>query len=81
MPTFPQPPLDLPASMDDAVCLQNPALFDAGGVMVVGGTSQDVLRHLAGSELQRGPHADRIAALASHLVGQRRWVGAWWGVG
>ncbi len=72
MPTFPQPPLDVPLQMDETVCLQNPALFDAGGAMVVAATSQDVLRHLAGSELQRGPHTDRIAALASHLLGQRR---------
>jgi hypothetical protein len=33
-----------------------------------------VLRHMAGAELQRGPHADRLAALASHLLGQRRCV-------
>ncbi|KAI8474794.1 MAG: DNA polymerase alpha/epsilon subunit B-domain-containing protein [Monoraphidium minutum] len=71
MPTFPQPPLTLPPAMDCAAALQNPALFDAGGLMVVGATSTDALRHLAGAELQRGPHADRLAALASHLLGQR----------
>lgn len=71
-PVFPQPPLELPPAMDDAACLQNPALFDAGGLLTIAATSQDVLRALAGSELQRGPQADRIAALASHLLGQRR---------
>lgn len=72
MPTFPQPPLDVPPNMDSAVCFQNPCCFDAGGALVVAATSHDVLRNLAGAELQRGPHTDRIAALASHLLGQRR---------
>jgi DNA polymerase alpha subunit B len=72
MPVFPQPPLAAPGHLDLVSCLQNPSLFDAGGAAVVGAASHDVLRHLAGAELQRGPHADRLAALASHLLGQRR---------
>jgi hypothetical protein len=76
MPVFPQPPLDVPGAADGVVCLQNPSCFDAGGAMVVGCTSADVLRALAGTELQQGPRTDRITALASHLLGQRRWAAA-----
>jgi DNA polymerase alpha subunit B len=40
--------------------------------VVVAATSQDVLRHLAGSELAVGSGSvDRLSALASHLLGQR----------
>ena len=43
--------------------------------IVVAATSQDVLRHLAGSELSVGAagpgSVDRLSALASHLLGQR----------
>lgn len=72
LPTLPQPPLPVPGHLDAVSSLQNPALFDAGGAMTVGACSHDALRHLAGAELQRGPQADRMAALASHLLGQRR---------
>jgi len=34
--------------------------------------TSDVLMHLAGAEAQRGPGADRMAALAGHLVAQQR---------
>ena len=75
LPVFPQPALEAPPGAlggGEVACLQNPALFSAGGALAVGATTHDVLRALAGSELQRGPPAgDRLAALASHLVGQR----------
>jgi hypothetical protein len=47
----------------------------AGGV-VFGATCMDVIKALSAAELARGgpPGVDRLAALASHVVGQRRWV-------
>jgi hypothetical protein len=79
------------ASPDAPLALQNPCTFvvspaadarsssngnnNAGGLLIAA-TSQDVLRHLAGSELALGGAAggggvDRLTALASHLLGQR----------
>ncbi|KAF8059983.1 POLA2 [Scenedesmus sp. PABB004] len=72
-PTFPQPAIALPADQQ-LVSLQNPCSFDAAGVRLAGSTT-DVLRHLSAVELAKatpGAPADRLAALASHVVGQRR---------
>jgi hypothetical protein len=52
------------------VSLQNPASFEAGGVRV-STTTQDVVRHLSPMELSGGQQTDRLAALSSHLLGQR----------
>ena len=43
--------------------------------VVFGLVTSDVLMHLAGAEAQRGPGADRMAALAGHLVAQQRCAG------
>ena len=40
--------------------------------VVFGVVTSDVLMHLAGAEAQRGAGPDRMAALAGHLVAQRR---------
>ena len=37
-----------------------------------GVVTSDVLLDLAGAEAQRGPATDRMAAIAGHLVAQRR---------
>ena len=39
---------------------------------VLGSCTSDVLRHLSGAEAHRGAAGDRLAGLASDVVGQRR---------
>lgn len=56
------------------VSLQNPCTLRLDG-LALSCVTQDVLRHLSASELQRGPASDRISALASHVLGQRRYGG------
>lgn len=54
--------------------LQSPCTFAAGPALL-GASTSDVLRHLSAAELAKnapGAPADRLAALASHVVGQRR---------
>eukprot|EP00877_Chromochloris_zofingiensis_P003455 jgi/Chrzof1/1310/Cz10g02170.t1 len=74
-PTFPQPAFDFQAaaavaSSGQLVSLQNPCTLRLDG-LALSCVTQDVLRHLSASELQRGPASDRISALASHVLGQR----------
>ena len=65
--------------------LQSPCSFIAGGSgsggsssgggLTVAASSQDVLLHLSAGEVSRGGQGqDRMSALASHVVGQQRWV-------
>ncbi|KAF6255494.1 DNA polymerase alpha/epsilon subunit B-domain-containing protein [Scenedesmus sp. NREL 46B-D3] len=73
-PTFPQPAIDLQAQEQQLVSLQNPCSFAAGPALLAAVT-HDVLRPLSSAELARvapGAPADRLAALASHVIGQRR---------
>jgi hypothetical protein len=54
--------------------LQNPCSFAAGPALLAAVT-HDVLRPLSSAELARvepGAPVDRLAALASHVIGQRR---------
>ena len=84
-PAFPQPPFAIDAARLPAGCgerlssLQNPSSFvvptTAGGGVTVSACSQDVLMHLSAGEVSRGAQQqgqDRMQALASHVVGQRR---------
>ncbi len=87
-PVFPTPPFDptetlagnaipsqVPQSLPPNIhMLPNPSLFKLGGT-VIGAVTTDVLKHLAGQEVFRnapGQSTDRMACLASHLLGQRR---------
>ena len=38
----------------------------------MGVVTSDVVKHLSGQEVQRGPQGDRLPGLAAHLVGQQR---------
>lgn len=77
LPVFPQPPMRVsPASGAAAAAvgitwLENPATFRLNEI-TFGLVTADVLKHLASQEAQRGPAPDRMAALAGHLVAQRR---------
>jgi hypothetical protein len=54
--------------------MQNPCSFAAGPALMAAVT-HDVLRPLSSAELARvepGAPADRLGALASHVIGQRR---------
>lgn len=60
--------------LQQLVSLQNPCSFSADG-LVMSGVTTDVLRHLSSVELAKtepGVTADRLGALASHVLGQRR---------
>lgn len=87
-PVFPTPPFDpaeslagpaIPSSAAAAlppniVMLPNPAAFKIRDT-VVGALTTDVMKHLASQEVFRnaaGQPVDRMACLASHLLGQRR---------
>ncbi|WIA13462.1 hypothetical protein OEZ85_007042 [Tetradesmus obliquus] len=73
-PTFPQPAIDLQAQDQQLVSLQNPCSFAAGPALLAAVT-HDVLRPLSSAELARvdpAAPADRLGALASHVIGQRR---------
>jgi DNA polymerase alpha subunit B len=76
-PVFPQPPLDsrlfddtpVPAQI---ICAPNPAVLRVGGLDVAA-SAADILKALSGAEAARGGAAneDRLARLASHVIGQR----------
>ncbi len=87
-PVFPTPPFDPADSLagppapahpsvplpPNIIMLPNPGLFKIGETLV-GAMTTDVLKHLAGQEAFRnapGQATDRMACLASHLLGQRR---------
>lgn len=61
--------------LQQLVSLQNPCSFAAGPVLMAAQTT-DLLRHMSSVELAKnaaGVQTDRLAALASHVIGQRRW--------
>ena len=74
-PVFPQPPF--PAGSlhsqhpDRYTVLPNPATFRCNEV-TFGVVSSDVLKHLSGQEVQKGPQGDRLPGLAAHMLGQQR---------
>ena len=74
-PVFPQSPF--PAGSlhsqhpDRYALLPNPATFRCNEV-TVGVVSSDVLKHLSGQEVQKGPQGDRLPGLAAHMLGQQR---------
>lgn len=70
--------------LQQLVSLQNPCSFAAGPVLMAAQTT-DLLRHMSSVELAKnaaGVQTDRLAALASHVIGQRRWggKGGGWGL-
>ena len=87
-PAFPPPPFALRGAAPSSDLsggerlrsLQNPSSFvvsggsnGSGGGVTVSACSQDVLMHLSAGEVSRGVTGqDRMQALASHVVGQRR---------
>eukprot|EP00884_Botryococcus_braunii_P008651 jgi/Botrbrau1/17788/Bobra.0127s0039.1 len=68
-PAFPQPALRNGVAEAGIHFLPNPCTFSVNGV-TVGTCTHDVLRDLSAAEASKGV-GDRMAALASHLVGQR----------
>ncbi len=78
-PVFPQPPLPLESvptrHPQQVTLLPNPATFACNEV-VVGVVTSDVVKHLSGQEVQRGPQGDRLPGLAAHLLGQQRYCRA-----
>lgn len=74
-PVFPQPPLSLDAlgsrHPQAYTCLPNPATFSCNEV-TIGVVTSDVVKHLSGQEVQRGPPGDRLPNLAAHLLAQQR---------
>jgi len=75
-PVFPQPPLPPEAvptrHPQQFTLLCNPGTFACNEV-VVGVVTSDVVKHLSGQEVQRGPQGDRLPSFAAHLLGQRRY--------
>ena len=76
-PVYPQPALEAGRFADapqpgQLLSAPNPARLRVGP-LTVAATSADVLKALSGAEAARGggPGEDRLARLASHLVGQR----------
>lgn len=69
-PVFPQPALQSGTVEGNIHFLPNPCTFSVDGI-TLGACSHDVLRDLSAVELSKGV-GDRMAALASHLVAQRR---------
>ncbi|KAL3154503.1 hypothetical protein ABBQ32_013965 [Trebouxia sp. C0010 RCD-2024] len=71
---FPQPPLPMDSISSRHpqafTCLPNPAIFCCNEV-AVGVVTSDVVKHLSGQEVQRGPPGDRLPNLAGHLLGQQ----------
>jgi hypothetical protein len=64
------------AILQQLVSLQNPCSFSAGPLLMAAQTT-DVLRHMSSVELAKnaaGGQTDRLAALSSHILGQRRCV-------
>ena len=76
-PVFPQPPLPPQAvptrHPDQFRLLPNPATFACNEVLL-GVVTSDILKHLSGQEIQRGPQGDRLPSLAAHLLGQQRYL-------
>ncbi|KAA6421903.1 MAG: DNA polymerase alpha subunit B [Trebouxia sp. A1-2] len=73
-PVFPQPPF-LPEAVptrhpQQFTLLSNPGTFACNEV-VVGVVTSDVIKHLSGQEVQRGPQGDRLPSFAAHLLGQQ----------
>ena len=75
-PVFPQPPMEKFPDLEDQVfCLSNPSTLKVHGCgLVIGCCSQDILKHLAATEISRaGGHAsqtDRMNRLCSSIAGQ-----------
>ncbi len=70
-PVFPQAPME-GAAPEHVTLLGNPATFRCGG-LTWGVVTTDVLKHMSGQEIQRGTaNADRLAGMASHVLGQSR---------
>lgn len=70
-PIYPQPPLRLP---DEIAALPNPATFDCNGV-VIGCSSVDWLMSCTKEEISASSKpADRLPAMAAHVLAQRRLV-------
>ncbi|KAL5552508.1 hypothetical protein UlMin_039909 [Ulmus minor] len=73
---FPQPAFDIhpPDLKHQITSLTNPGIFEANQVKI-GCCSADILKHLSGEEISRHPKdgapIDRMANLASHILGQR----------
>ncbi len=63
--------LGAPLPPGQVVALQNPCVLAAGPLLLAAGSS-DLLRALSGCELSRAPAGERLAALAGHVLGQRR---------
>ena len=74
-PVFPQAPLAAEAvptrHPQQFTLLPNPGTFACNEV-VVGMVTSEVVKHLSGQEVQRGPQGDRLPSLAAHLLGQQR---------
>ena len=70
---FPQPPMTCPPGTlhSGITMLPNPGTFRCNEVVIASCTT-DVLRHLGGQTAHRGAAGDRLAGLASDLLGQRR---------
>lgn len=73
---FPQPPFDTTGFKDpdhQITSLGNPGLFSLNE-LTIGCCTVDVLRHLSSEEVAQvpaGASSDRLARLASHIMGQR----------
>lgn len=76
-PVFPQPSFSASSLQsqlpEQLTLLPNPATFSCNEV-TVGVVTSDVVKHLSGQEVQKGPQGDRLPGLASHLLGQQRSV-------
>lgn len=74
-PVFPQPPFSTSSLQtqypDQFILLSNPATFRCNDV-IVGVVTSDILKHLSGQEVQKGPQGDRLPGLAAHLLAQQR---------
>ena len=75
-PVFPQtplPPETVPTRHPQQfTLLRNPGTFACNEVEV-GVVTSDVVKHLSGQEMQRGPQGDRLPSFAAHLLGQQRY--------
>lgn len=73
-PVFPTPAYALHASAEGVSSVQSPVTMAVGRGVVVGASAVDVLKAMGPVELARGvtPGTNKMAALAGHVVGQRR---------
>jgi len=70
-PVFPQAPLE-GAAPENVTFMGNPSTFRCGGI-TFGAVTTDILKHMSGQEIQKGTaNTDRLAGLASHVLGQNR---------